>query len=532
LRPVNSKSKAVFSAIQDKLLFARVTGAMGDEPTALIAARTFRDPSTKDVIKIVTTIVRRTIKPAQNINVLQADMTILDQDIVERDYGTRIAKRYLAVNLDIRNPTNQKLQFKKSAMYFDVDYIKAKHKGGDFVEQVITFATFGGALCCESNPYESAFEPTKPPHRFRYGLEQNVKHSPLNYLNVLGSYDYTTEKTESRFKFIELIGSVLTTISTGDIVAQKNNTAFRDAAAVFSSTFLPGLRSVILNLEGINRRRANLVAQTLQDATEIPPHGSSSTIVLLPRLGILAFDGAKVPVMIDKVIDVHLVPEIITPIDTTPVEKGKVKAGYSKDQVRAACGEPTGIVTNADATSVFSYVKGPCKDVTFDKSGLAQIANVRSLDDQLTQATSKTEATDVLTGASRTATSINLVDGTVILVDIPDITRVLHFDSTGKKIDDYQLLFPDIKALEGKTKADLDKFLQDKAINAARKAAIQDDAANSEKNKPTSSPVQYQSPDIANGGLLVTFKDDSGKIKSTSVIVKINFIGPRPKNVD
>jgi hypothetical protein len=160
-------------------------------------------------------------------------------------------------------------------------------------------------------------------------------------------------------------------------------------------------------------------------------------------------------------------------------------------------------------------------------------ANPRPLDKQLAQAATFSDVRSILTANGRQGTTIDLVDGTSVLVDIPDITTVPQFNSSGKKIsDDYHLLFPDIKAFEGKTKDVLDKFLQDKALNAARKAGIQSDE-NTAKGKPTSSPVQYQSPDIATGAMLVTFKDDASKtITDNSTIVKINFIGPRPKNVD
>ena len=165
-------------------------------------------------------------------------------------------------------------------------------------------------------------------------------------------------------KLEEIIGFVLNAISTGSIIAQKNNTAFRDAVSVFTGVFLPDLRSTVISAEGINRRRTNLVAQTLQDVIQIPAHSAASTIVLLPRTGILAFPnagldnkGMKVPVIIDNVLDVHLEPEVVTQVTATPVKKGECIAGNTKDQAREALGKPTGISTAADNTSTAPNLK-------------------------------------------------------------------------------------------------------------------------------------------------------------------------------
>src|SRR6267143_5612755 len=64
-----------------------------------------------------------------------------------------------------------------------------------------------------------------------------------------------------------------------------------------------------------------LVAQTLQQIIEVQPQGSASTIVLLPRTGILAFSDAQIPVIIQRVIDVHLETEVVTEVTARAVEK-------------------------------------------------------------------------------------------------------------------------------------------------------------------------------------------------------------------
>jgi hypothetical protein len=518
LKPLTVNSEASFIAIQNKLLIARVTAPMGQEPVALIACRT--------QATVVCVTVRRTIKPGGNNQLLNVNMTIMDQETVARNFGHRIASRYLVVNLDITNPTKDKLQFRKSAMYFDVDYVEAKQKKGyDFKQDMKTIASFG---LFYGSSYDSSFQRQK--RKFRFGLEQNAHHSPLNYLTVLGSYDYGTELLDRDFKFFELLGAVLTTMSNGHVIADKSNTAFTDAVSILAGSFLPGLRALVLNPEGINRRRANLVAQTLQDAIEIPPAGSTTTMVLLPRLGILAFNDAEVPVVVDKVIDVHVDTNVLTPIANGPVQKNVVSPGETKDQVREAVGEPTGVVTNPDNTSTFTYATGPIASVAFDAQGKVVSSTSRSLADQLNATTTLIDAKQVLSDASVSATSIDLVDGTVILVDIPNVTTILHFDSSGKRLADYTPLFKDIKALEGKAKSDLDNFLETKALSDGRKNLITNQA-NKAVGTPISSPVQYSSPDITNGTVIVTFDDPSGKITQNSTVKSITFGGPKPSGV-
>src|SRR5207249_2005061 len=134
-------------------------------------------------------------------------------------------------------------------------------------------------------PFVAGREDSKQPRVARFGLEQNVKQSPVNYLSVLGSFDYTTELTDEKLKAVELIGSVLTNIATGGIVADRSG-AFRAGTSVLSGTFLPGVRGLVLDTPFINRLRSNLVAQTLQETVQVPAGGSASMIVLLPRTGI------------------------------------------------------------------------------------------------------------------------------------------------------------------------------------------------------------------------------------------------------
>jgi hypothetical protein len=518
LKPVASTASATFVAAQGKLLIARVRAPMGLEPTAILVANKDRHTSV---------IVRRTLKPGQNTNVLEVDLTPEDQTTMQRNYGTRIAKRYLGYTLSVKNPTAKKLQFKKSAIYFDVDYIEAKGAawGPQFREYVKTGISLG---IVAPNPYVAPFnELTRPgelkPRVFRFGLEQNVKHSPLNYLSVLGSYDETTEKTQADFDTVQLLASIMNTIATGGIAGTGE---FKVASSLLSGVFLPGLKGIVLNDSRINRHRANLVAQTLQDVIEVPPYSPVSTIVLLPRTGLLAFTDAEISVMVQRVIDVHLSTEVVTEVTATPIEKGACKVGYTREQARDALGEPTGVTTNTDGTSVFTYPKGPVASASFDAGGSLVSCQPRSNSDQLAAATTLIEMNTTLTNLGLTVSRISLTDGSVVLVDIPGVQQTYHFDNKGNKAADYTFLFDQIKAFETQSKDNLEAFLKlsTTALLPSRTTEINTFISGHLTVKPGDPPLEYPSPDIANGHVVVTFKDPT-------TIATITFDGDKPASV-
>ena len=441
LKPLTVGADVSFVALTDQLLVARVKAPMGLEPTALIVTNTNAcgaQPPKTCSFPPRSTVVRRTIKPGQNNDLLQVDMTIMDQITAQRNYGNRIAKRYIAVTLDVKNPTAKKLQFNKSAIYFDVDFVEAEERPKGFADWVLTPIAEGSTLgmyqrSVYSPPFIKGRKDGKPPRVSRFGLEQNVRYSPVNYLSVLGSFDYTTTLTDDKLKAVELLGALLGNIATGGLVSDASG-AFRAGTSVFSGTFLPGVRGLVLDTSFINRLRSNLVAQTLQDAVQVPAGSSISTIVLLPRMGILDFTDAEVPVMVDRVIDVHLDEEVLTPVGETPVQKGACKAGYTKDQAREALGEPSGVTTAADKSSTFTFDHGPVASASFDAKGALQSCKTRSASEQLDQATTQAEALQSLTDLGLSSTKLELTDGSTILVDIPGVQTVYRFDSKGAKM--------------------------------------------------------------------------------------------------
>lgn len=541
LKPIASNSSATFVAAQKKLLIAHIRAPLGSEPTAILVTNKTNIPPT-------TIIVRRTVKPGENNELLNVDMSIMDQVTAQRNYGNRIAKRYIAVTLDVKNPTAKKIQFNKSALYFDVDFVEAKEKGlswTGFFQAMGEVSTIGLYQPSVYKPpfvaarNESDWEKNhqknnskdKQPRVARFGLEQNVKQAPENYLSVLGSFDHTTQRTDDKLKGLELFGAVLTTIASGGVVADATG-AFKAGTAIFSGSFLPGVRGIVLDTSFINRLRANLVAQTFQETVLVPANGATTTIVLLPRTGILAFTDAEISVMIDRVIDVHLIPEVVTEVTSaTTIQKGACKVGYTKDQARDALGEPAGVATNADGTSVFTYPMGAVASASFSAGGSLLSCQPRSLSDQLAQATTLVELSQTLTSLNLTANKITLTDNSIVMTDIAGVSQSYHFDSTGKKTTDYTFLFPKIKAYESQAKSALDTFLeaQAKALNQTISEKIAAQAKQADTDKSTT--ATYDSPDIQNAKVVVTFDNKPGTAPKASNIKAIMFTGDRPQGI-
>jgi hypothetical protein len=520
-----------YVAMKGTLLVARVTAPSGQVANAITVVNT-HTPTHKSVI------ARRATKPGADTTILNVSMSIIDQVTAQRNYGNRIAKRYIAVTLDVYNPTQKKVQFNKSAMYFDVDYVEAKEQGTGFFQTLHEVSTLGLYQPSVYSPpfVASAKKDERRPRVARFGLEQNVRQAPVNYLSVLGSFDYTTTKTDDDLKALELIGSVLTNIATGGIVADASG-AFRAGSTVFASTFLPGVRGLVLDTSFINRLRSNLIAQTLQDTIQVPAKGSATTIVLLPRTGILAFTDAEVSVMIKRVLDVHLVEEVVSEVDEASAKKNECTVGNTKDQIRQALGEESGVTTKPDGTSLFSFAAGPVATVNFDKNGVvSSCGKPRTPTEQMDLAKTLVEAKQTLTDLGLNAASISLTDGSTVIVDIPGISKTYHFDAKGYIGSPYTFLFKAITAEgnnAGETQAKFESFLEEKAaiLSSTRSSDIKT-KAKAEAAAKAGASVTYESPDVQTGTITVTFKN-SGTGKSTTVVVDtIGFQGDQPKNIN
>ncbi len=338
---------------------------------------------------------------------------------------------------------------------------------------------------------------------YRYGIEQSSRLSPDSYLTLLGAFDYTTEHTDRVLKMVELLGAALLPISGGSIVAQVHDTAFKDSISVLTGIFLPGFRAITLDPAHINRLRSNLVAQTMQETIQIPPNGTTYTVVLLPRDGILAIRGREQSVVVDRLVDVHIDPDVVNGVKDAPVPKDKVEYGYSKDQVRQALGEPPTVGTDIDGVTTWTYSTSPYEKVVFDKTGLVISSSPRSLADQIVQKTTLNNALNFLQSQNLTVKKLTLLNQNTILVDIPGVTQTLQFDPKGAKIADYSLLYDKIRTtLTNKPTADFWKGLQALHIG---------DSPYGPTPKP--SDKVYPMPDIQNGRIEITLSKE-GTVES------------------
>ncbi len=313
------------TARQRDLLFTRMRTFNGLMPQTMAVA----EKGNKDE----GTVARLLTKAASEQSELDVRLTVMDQETMRRNYGAGLAQQYVAVKIDLTNRTEKKLQFNKSAIWFDVDFLETSSKykertrnklsNGtfDIVEANVYDAPFATLQCADVNPMTKN-ETKRGCYKYRFGIEQSERFYPDGYLGILGSFDYVTQRTDRMLRIIELFGSTLTTIATGGAVAQVNNTAFRDAVSIWTGAFIPGSRAIVMNNAEINRERANLVAQTFQETVQVGPHGTVATIVLLPRDALINVQGAEKLVLLDRVLNVHIDPDVVNGVKDPPVPLG------------------------------------------------------------------------------------------------------------------------------------------------------------------------------------------------------------------
>ncbi len=511
--PSGSRVHVTQTAVDGSLLFAEVTAPQGQDVNLVVAScpgtrGTSATPAENGKEAKPETpptpaksiLLRRVAKPAGEQSLLDVNMTPMDQETVQRDFGYRIAQHYYAVQLDLVNRTGKKLQFNKSSLTFDVDYRAVGHRSrislfNEDAPALLTADTFPPNVykepfvhygkkeveSCYKRSYIASSKVAKaraknenaigtPPDDickqvlYRFGIEQTATLSPDNYMAILAAYDYTTEHTDRVLRLIELVGGTLLPLSTGSIIAQVNNTAFRDSVSVLTGTFLPGFRALTLDPARINRLRSNLVGQTMQETVQIPPNGAASTVVLLPRDGILTIRGLEQSVVVDRLVNVHIDPDVVNGVKDAAVPQNHLELGYTADQVRQALGDPPNVTTDANGLLTYTYSKGPYDTVNFNKEGKVFSWAERNLEKQLEQAETLVQALDLLhQNKIDVPTRLSLLNQNTILVDVPGVTKILQYDPKGVHIADYKLLYADIqKAADAKpTVSAFEKTLSD-----------------------------------------------------------------------
>jgi hypothetical protein len=512
-------------------------------------------------------IARRSTSPPVDERTPNISFTLVDQETIRRDFGTRMKENYLVAMVEVHNPTAKKLQLNKSALWFDVDYVEAYDEKRPFFLK--RWVGLGSDL--DAN---KVFIP-RDAHVFRYGIDHTQRHYPHNFGQILGAFDATASFKNKEAQGFELVGAILSGIAS--VAASEN---LNTSTHLVAGLLIPGVKSILLNPDDENRKRSNLVTQGLQNYVQIPPSGTASTLVFLPRKGMLAvidrgekplvprssatknfdvgcngvkpgdfkvedlkqtpnpfpgmdrpaicdqkpFGGASsetriiepdaahrlVPVVLKKVLEVQWDPEVISEVNEEVVALGVLKPGMTKEQVRQCCGEPENVATASDKTSCFLYQEGKYSKVCFDAAGLSSTWTALSMAQQVTAAGTYDKVRTLLLGGGPAAPTEkrDLVDGSFVWFNAPQIQTSLRFDSKGNLTDpDYKEKFDQISVLKGKTKKEFDQTIESLALNDPTKKAITDAA------KSTQNPIAYPSPDLKGENVDVTFNPTTSAAK-------------------
>lgn len=520
-------------SVDQKLIFASVVARVGQLPETVTVCSPANLCKTLDGKSPYIRIARLTHQPADDQSLLAVSMTQIDQKTVHRTFGAYIAQHYLAVDLTVSNRTEKTLQFDKSAIWFDVDFSGARATSQQEVRNFFSTAT---ADIVPVNPYANAFTTTDcrddkhkdaanntPCENYLFGIRQAARVSPLKYSALLDVYDTNTERLDRILRVVQLAGSVADTIATGGIVAQVHNTAFRDSMQIFSGSFLPSFSGILQDTTGTDRLRKNLVNETIQDIVQVGPHNRISTVAILPRDGILAFNGSSKLVVINKIRNVHIDPDVVNGTKDAPVPANHLEVGYTKDQVRQSLGEPQTVSTGTDGSSSFAFAVGPYAKVNFSDQGKVISWDSRSIADQLNAAPTLDAAQSILTSNALSSTKLTLFKGNSVLTDIKGVSAALQYDSSGKHIGDYTLLYQAILKQQNNS---VDMATFEKVLGSKKDPPTDTYTPN---DLPTKKDVTliYAMPDVVGGTMSVTFNGPplASNPNTTPTITKITFLG-------
>ncbi|MEO8027022.1 MAG: hypothetical protein ABI823_11135 [Bryobacteraceae bacterium] len=204
-----------------------------------------------------------------------AGFSVQDTESTRANFGSRIAHRYLAVDVVIRNPTERKIQIDKSALWFEVDY-------------------------------ETIPDPGEPPALLAFGVHHNFAQFAETFPAVLGTFDSIAGGRQKAFQLLELGVALAAGLSSGGVIRSAEA---RGAIALVTGLVLPRVQGIYWNPEVEKAKRTQLVTQSADRIVQIPPFSSVQTKVFLPRRGILGL--SRTTVRIARVRRIHLDLEVV-----------------------------------------------------------------------------------------------------------------------------------------------------------------------------------------------------------------------------
>lgn len=428
--------------------------------------------------------------------------TPVDPSTVSRTFSRRIARQYLVVDLIVKNPGPKKVQFKKSAVWFEVDYVEAEvNKEGDV-----------NALP-PANP--SALRKDGTARRtYRYGLEHSQEHAPTEFLTVLGVFDDRSAKTQRVFDLVKVGVGVFAALG-GTIFTGSD---YNKAMSILGNTLLPGFRDIFVNEEVTNRLRRQLIDQSFPNIIQVASKSSEQTKLFLPR-HILLGKAAR-PVFILQVRDVHLDLEVVSEVILDLKAKGQVDIGMTEEQVIQALGLPDTIDPLATGRQL-KFARGPVAtvDLNADRQVIGQTK--RDLKTQLELEVGKKSETEVMAALNvGQVTKRKLLDGSVVWIKPGNLEINLRFGKNGALAAvGYATASERLAKLEGSTREDFEAALEKELKDlAADSKATQEVASAIAKGKKAAGPkVTYPSPDMVDEEIQVTYKDDEGVIATIKV---------------
>jgi len=204
-----------------------------------------------------------------------AAFSIQDSESTRANFGRRIAKRYLAVDVVVNNPTGKKIQLDKSALWFEVDY-------------------------------ETVAKPGKPARVLAFGSEHSMAQFAETFPSVLGTFDAIAGGRQQVLQLLDFGVALLAGLSSGGVL---NSSRAKGSVALLTGLVLPRVQAIYWNPETEKTMRTNLVMQSADRFIQVPPRSSVQTKVFLPRTAVLGL--SRTPVRIAQVREIHLDLEVV-----------------------------------------------------------------------------------------------------------------------------------------------------------------------------------------------------------------------------
>ncbi len=436
---------------------------------------------------------------------------------VRLNFGRGIADHLIVVDLTVKNPGTKKIQLRKSAIWFEVDYSAVKPESnvpmlalkgsGRYQKDAEKSAQCEESDAAQTEPCKSRILETKI---YRYGIDHVEQQTPEDWRTVLGDFDgFSFLAQEGGPKSIDLILGILTGLSGTAI----HSRGLAQVLPKFTGIIAPAVKDYVWNSDEDKRKRTALLEQSFADIVQIAARSSVTTKVFLPRYPTGRLFGRSV--IISEIRSVHMDLEVVTDTLTEAVTKGKIAAAMTQDQVIQALGVPDS-KTDGASGSTWNYSTGNYSQVVFDKDGNVTSWTERPVTDQLDQLAGKGAESDVIALLQMPGPPNNaqpMWDGGTVWPMPLGISRTLRFGSDQKLVDANYSIASDknngFAELKGLAAADvqtkLDSYFADGKANRP-----------SAPNPDSATLKVYASPDLKGQTVSVTF-DDKGNAATITV---------------